>query len=284
MQITFDTKHDTPADFKQASDWLASLSGQGAVIITGTPQPVHVQVTTGAASTEPSAAELFAGNAPPAAGASSVAGAAALANVPAVPQAGAVTPPPVTPPPVVNAAATGAPSGNAAPTTFANGVELDSRGLPWDARIHSLGANNTHPKTAKGEWKQKRGINGGNLVATVEAELRAVMAAGGGAAAAPAPAAVVPPPPVAGAAVVPPPPPVTATNTAPPPPVANGVCNTMPLLMTKITDAMGTGKLTQAQVLAAVQSVQLTELSHLTHRPDLIPQVAQYLDAVLVMA
>ncbi len=283
MQVIFDTKHDTPADFKRASDWLASLSTPGAVIVS---THNHVQATTGAAATEPSAAEVFAGNAP-AAAASSGADAAASTNAPVVPPAGVVMPPPVTVPPAATAPPAGAPLAPAAPMTSANGVELDSRGLPWDARIHSLGAGNTHPKTANGQWKQKRGINGGDLIARVEAELRTVLAAGGGAVVTP-PAAVTPPPPTGvtpppPAAVVPPPP--VVPNGAPPaPPAATGVCDSMPKLMTKITDAMGSAKLTQAQVLAAVQSVGLTELSQLTHRPDLIPGVAQYLDTILIMA
>jgi hypothetical protein len=48
-------------------------------------------------------------------------------------------------------------------------VELDSAGLPWDARIHGK-AKGKLAKTQ--EWKKIRGIDK-NLVAQVEAELRA---------------------------------------------------------------------------------------------------------------
>lgn len=70
--------------------------------------------------------------------------------------------------------------------------ELDSAGLPWDARIHS----SSKEKLVKDStWKLKRGVDQ-NLVAQVQAEHRA---AGFGAAAAP-----VTPPPVNTAPVVPP--------------------------------------------------------------------------------
>ena len=52
-------------------------------------------------------------------------------------------------------------------------VELDKNGLPWDERIHA----GTKTKLVSGEWKAKRGVESA-LVAQVEAELRARMAAG----------------------------------------------------------------------------------------------------------
>lgn len=56
-------------------------------------------------------------------------------------------------------------------------IELDKNGLPWDKRIHSDAAERL---TQAGVWKKKRGA-ADDLVAKVEAELRAALAAGGGA-------------------------------------------------------------------------------------------------------
>jgi hypothetical protein len=273
MQIIFNTKEDTPEDFKKASAWLAAFAVPGAVVVTN---HVHaIAPTTPAAPAAPDAtpppfapapaAELFTGNA------------AAPAAAP-TPDA----PPASTPSPATSAATVG----QTPPPVSPGGVELDVTGLPWDARIHSLAAGNTHPKTAEGKWKLKRGVDKLTTLPHVEKELRAVMAIGAPTAAAavpPPPATVVAPPaPPPAAAAVPPPP--AAVVTPPAPPAAPGACTTMPQLMTKITDAMGAAKLTQAQVLAAVQSVGLTELPQVAHRPDLIPQIAQHLDMVILMA
>ena len=51
------------------------------------------------------------------------------------------------------------------------GAQLDKNGLPWDARIHAA----SKVINADGAWRQKRGV-AADLVATVEAELRSVMA------------------------------------------------------------------------------------------------------------
>ena len=55
--------------------------------------------------------------------------------------------------------------------TGPGGVELDSNGLPWDGRIHSEG----HAKLTDGGWRKRRGV-AAEVVAHVEAELRALMA------------------------------------------------------------------------------------------------------------
>jgi len=49
--------------------------------------------------------------------------------------------------------------------------KLDSNGLPWDARIHS----SSKAKIKDGSWKKRKGVDA-STVATVEAELRALMA------------------------------------------------------------------------------------------------------------
>lgn len=127
------------------------------------------------------------------------------------------------------------------------GVEVDSDGLPWDHRIHALGAGGTHNKLKKTQqWKKKRGVDAA-LVAEVEAELRAAMAAG--------PANPV----------------VMTSEPAPAPaPAATGGTTTFPALMAAIT-ANG---IDQAVVTAAVNAQGLTALPLLAARPDLIPAVA----------
>lgn len=73
------------------------------------------------------------------------------------------------------------------------GVVLDKDGLPWDARIHSDAAEKL---SAKGVWKRKRNVSD-ELVAEVEAELRAGLAVGEQTPPTPAPVAEVAPTPPA---------------------------------------------------------------------------------------
>lgn len=56
-------------------------------------------------------------------------------------------------------------------------VELDSKGLPWDARIHA----STKSKKKDGSWTALRGLNDEGKVKQIEAELRASLQAGQGA-------------------------------------------------------------------------------------------------------
>ncbi|MFM6929437.1 MAG: hypothetical protein ACKOX6_13295 [Bdellovibrio sp.] len=69
-------------------------------------------------------------------------------------------------------------------------LEVDSRGLPWDARIHA----NTKATNKDGSWRIKRGTEP-SLVTQVEQELIAKIKSGHVPVAAPAPTAFVPPPP-----------------------------------------------------------------------------------------
>jgi hypothetical protein len=181
---------------------------------------------------------------------------------------------PVPPAPTpANAAPTAAPQ-TASP---APGVELDVRGLPWDARIHSRGKS----KLANGQWKLARGIDP-NLVTQVENELRAVMAVPTPTAAPATPAVPVPPPlaPAADAGApqsipVPPAPPATTAIPASP------SSQPFPALMQKVAQAITGRQLNQAQVLAIVQGegVGLPALPNLVQRPDLIPTVSMLIDA-----
>lgn len=61
----------------------------------------------------------------------------------------------------------------AATSNTVDGVELDVNGVPWDARIHSDAAER---KTAKGEWKKRKGVDDLTRT-TVHNELLAMMAA-----------------------------------------------------------------------------------------------------------
>lgn len=112
--------------------------------------------------------------------------------------------------------------------------ELDSKGLPWDERIHA----STKTTTADGTWKFKRGVDKA-LVVQVANELRA------------ATGAVTPPPPPPAptetvAAPPPPPPPAPVTETAAPPAppaVETPTATPFVLLMKRITTMQGEGKL-----------------------------------------
>lgn len=66
------------------------------------------------------------------------------------------------------------PTGAELDKVLATGVEVDVNGLPWDARIHA----GNRAKIADGSWRRRRGVDA-ELVTTVEAELRALMAAPG---------------------------------------------------------------------------------------------------------
>lgn len=59
----------------------------------------------------------------------------------------------------------------AAQALTATATQLDKNGLPWDSRIHAA----SKAINADGTWRQKRGV-APELVATVEAQLRGVMA------------------------------------------------------------------------------------------------------------
>jgi len=126
--------------------------------------------------------------------------------------------------------------------------ELDSRGLPWDERIHAA----THAKNANGTWRQRRGVDEA-LVLQVTNELRGVTAA---------PPSVPAPPPAPVAAAVPAPPPA---------PVA---APTLLEAMGRITQAMAAGTITQTQLVETLASLQLPNgLLSLSDQPEQIPAV-----------
>jgi hypothetical protein len=141
------------------------------------------------------------------------------------------------------------------PSAPANGVSLDSKGLPWDARINA----ETRSMIADGSWKLKRGVDKA-LVEAVQAELRSLMAI-------PSPAATVAPPPPPQADVVPP----------PPPPVATNADVTFPELLVAITSLTSSGALLNEHVIAACNQVGVPNLPLLAQRPDLTAKVAELL-------
>lgn len=166
--------------------------------------------------------------------------------------------PPV--PPVENAASLVVPP----PPNHAPGVEVDSKGLPWDHRIHSR--EKTRLKSDN-SWKYKRGVDDATIK-EVEAQLRAVMAVPS-----PPPASTVTAPdntetatPVstvtASASDAPPPPP-------PPPPAEDE--QTFKDLVRMITEAVTGGRTTQLAVIETIKKVGVESLPTLAVRPDLIP-------------
>ncbi len=100
-------------------------------------------------------------------------GASSLPIAQGVSQAFSLPPAPASLPPAMNIPASVAPMPPAPPVSPVNDVEFDSRGLPWDERIHA----STKAKIANGEWRGKRGVDE-TLCASVEAELRALLAVG----------------------------------------------------------------------------------------------------------
>lgn len=154
-----------------------------------------------------------------------------VSEVPQAPVESSPVPPSAPTPPV-------APTVEEAP---ASSVELDKRGLPWDARIHS-GAKS---KLANGNWKLARGVDP-VLVTQVEAELYQSRSA-------PAPAATPIPP-------------------APPAPMEDAPADFTTLVM-RLSEWQAAGRITKEQIAAAVNEHGIASLPLLATRPDLVPQV-----------
>lgn len=183
---------------------------------------------------------------------------------------------------VQSAPAVTPPSAATGQTVAPSGVELDASGLPWDNRIHALGAGGTHPKKANGCWAAKRGLNDPAKTAAIEAELRAALSA-------PAASVLVPPPPPAGTVAAAPaasPPVLTPPGPTPPvltPPAAPApeAAPTFASLMLKITSAMQSTppKLTQEQLNYGLQQLGLQAPMQLAQRADLVGSMSQYVDA-----
>ena len=225
---------------------------------------------------------------------------AAAFGVPPAPLAGSI--------PAIAAASTVAPPppANTAPTTTtpgaassAAGVELDAKGLPWDARIHA----GTKRKNADGSWTAKRGVDPA-LVAQVEAELRQVM---GAAPAAPLAQGVAPVPTPASVAastiapsvptgavplpVAPPPAPAPVAGAAPTMPAAPSAAPAGEVpqdarqqfvgLVGRASAAIQAGKVSQAEVNQICADSGIPALPLLANRLDLVTTVASRIDALI---
>lgn len=187
-------------------------------------------------------------------------------------------PPAYTPPVLVPAAPS--PVLPAAPVLQV-GAELDSAGLPWDARIHQETRKQNKDKT----WQNRRGIDK-DMLAAVTTELKFNLQQQQQMQQS-APTATAPPPPPAAPQLAPPPPP--AALAPPPPPVtpaAPGGVTGFRELMQKITAGTSGGKLTQEQVDAALASVGIPprQLIALVTAPQHISAVSAYIDAYLMAA
>lgn len=253
---------------------FVTVHRDGAVAWSGV---VAQAATVAEISQDPAA--VFGGAAAPAplapAGAPSIAGVVPLPIAPEATTAttsGATLSAPV--PNVPTAPAMGAPTASgAAPSTPASGVELDSKGLPWDERIHA----GTKTKLKSGEWKAKKQVEAA-LVAQVEAELRARVAASPAVPAVPAvdPAAVF-----GGAA--PGVPPAPAIPTAPPvaplapaatvAPSVSADPTTFEQLMPRITAAVTAGIMPPTAVGAACAAHGVASVVTLQQSPQFVPLV-----------
>ena len=174
-------------------------------------------------------------------------------------------------------------------------VELDSAGLPWDARIHQTNRN----KKADGTWMLKRGLDK-TLAATVLAELVAAKLSvvkdyGPSPHGVPSVPHIPPAAPAAGPVTLPPVslplPPVPGTvglpvlPTLPPAPSdaslpveSGGAVAPTPVerfraMMVKIGAALGAQTVTQEQVVQAHTNLGLTQLQLAITKPELIPEI-----------
>jgi hypothetical protein len=247
-----------------------------------------------------------------------------FASAPAAAPATPASAKPVPPPPVPTVSATAAPSAPAASTSPAG--DVDARGLPWDARIHS----GSREKNKDGSWRQRRNLNDPDMVARVEAELRALMAVPVSDAAQVQAEQIAEDATVSQRAVPLPPPVPTTTPTAPPatlgvstvaeissvPPVPNvppvpasSAPATAPIpsppavpvppiaaapaapitfagLMMRITGAIRQNKLTEEQVHDGLRELGMepTQIGLLSTKPEALPKMAAYLDALIGVA
>ncbi len=186
-----------------------------------------------------------------------------LSVSPPMPPTAAFPPPPapgaVPPPPTPPAAPT--PPAPQAPHVAADPIELDSRGLPWDERIHS-GKKNRLAKT--NAWKLKRGVQP-LTVDEVEAELRLKYPN-------PAPTLPVTTPPTAPTTPVTPPAPATA-------PVSPDSDLYLPL-MAKCTKRINANELTLEAIVGVCNKHGVNTIPELAGRPDIIPIVDMEIETI----
>lgn len=150
----------------------------------------------------------------------------------------------------------GTPVGIAVPQS-PNLAEVDSKGMPWDARIHS----SSKAKVADGSWKYRRRVSD-EEVKRVEAELRGP--ARGDA--------------MDAAALF------TAPGIAPPPPLATSepdLRKEYAQLMIRVAQAKGSGKMTTEEVTSALAAHGVPSLPMLSTKLDQVSAVAAEIDALI---
>lgn len=223
------------------------------------------------------AASVF-GNAAPLApsGAPSSAGAVPLPTVPGAAISAEIPTAPVPPVPT-SVPAAAAPSVPAAPSTHAPAVELDSKGLPWDERIHA----STKAKISDGTWRMKKQVDSA-LVTSVEAELRARVAAPRARQGEGAPLTLLPdgtpkdPAATFGwpfRAETPTAPEAPAAPAATPAPSVAADPTTFEQIMPRITAAVTSGSLPATAIGAACAAVGLPSVVALQTNPQYVPNV-----------
>lgn len=195
--------------------------------------------------------------------------------------------------PVPPAPAAPVPMAPAAPGNPAAGVELDAKGLPWDARIHA----GSKAKIADGTWRSKRDLDPA-IRASVEAELRQLMGApaaplvqSAALAPTPAPGAVstIAPSAPTGAVPLPVAPPGTAAPVVGAAPSTQAAPNAAQhdaraqfvALVGRASAAIQAQKVTQAEITQCCAEAGVPALPLLANRLDLVAQVAAHIDALL---
>lgn len=252
IQITVIDPANTPAgELRQVIAFLTQYAETPAAAAPQPPAPVATIAPADNPATGFDPASVFgdAGNVPDA-GSTDISDPSIAFSAPAVPSAPSV-------------AAASAP-------VLPGAVDLDTNGLPWDARIHA----GTKRKNADGSWTSKRGVDE-TVVAQVEAQLRGLMAI-------PAPnvlrtGATVTPPPIPPAPPAPPAPTIAPPAPATIPPVPAGVPSGIDFgsLAKMVGELIPAGRLQQPQLEAIVAKygVNPPQFGLLFNRPDLVPAV-----------
>lgn len=149
--------------------------------------------------------------------------------------------------------------------------DVDSEGLPHDARIHS----SSKAKNKKdGTWKVARNMNS-KTVEKVRAELIALRNAAKGAA--PAPAAAMPAPPAPASTVAPAPPPAPKVE-------GNATDNqkNFSALLKHISTSVNDGHIAAAQVQEIISTRGIPQMGLLGKRPDLFDAVRTAIDNAIL--
>lgn len=250
ISITF-TADDPDVVMQDITDWVS----RGA--------PPTVSITSSATSAPPIPPVVRFRDAAPAV--ASATNPNVVISVPRSPNGGVISDPAVPPVPPV-------PSTPPVPPVAPGPPDLDARGFPWDARIHS----GVKTKKKDGTWKNARG-KGADLVASVEAELTAAIQAAGyqtpamrvkEIAAAVNPNAAIP---------VAPPPPLPPRLVIPP--VTQSVEELYPLVATKMSNAITSGMISSVRCGELVEEHEAKTLPELAGNAEALTAINAALDA-----